>query len=160
MIARMQERDTHKRILDALPDFVELVGILQSAGGSLNEVLASAAETIAEPLRTEVARLAAEYNITHDLEASLAHFTERTNMVETETLAAALGQLETTGQVRDLLEAQAYGLKQAAVFRIQRTTEQIKTNITFILLTALFNILALIGYPMLKMVTGAISTWN
>lgn len=113
-----QKKARQIKLLVQMPGCLDIISALIAAGMDVGQAIAQVPAVLKEPLRSEMLRAGAEFNLTRDLHRALGNVANRTGMLEFEHLMMALSQAEASGRVRGVLKKQSDLLRKRLHFSI------------------------------------------
>ncbi len=138
-----------EQMLEELPEMIDFLRKSLSSGAQLPKTLAALPDRLHGPLREEVARLSAFYNLTMDLDSSLEDFSRRVGLDEVDNMILALKQGEQTGRIKTLLARQSAMLKTRMNYDQKKSTQNRANFLPLVSVLMVVNIMLLVGTPMI-----------
>ena len=142
------EKKRREQMLEELPDMLDFLRKSLSSGAQLPQTLAILPDRLQGPLREEVVRLGAHYNLTMDLDAALEEFSRRVTLDEVDNMILALKQGEQTGKIKKLLGQQYEMLKSRMSSDLQKSTKNRANFLPLVSVLMVANIMLLVVTPM------------
>ena len=149
VLIAMKIRKRKQEILEELPIVLEYLKKTLSGGIQPHVAFAQLPNKLKGPLKEEIAKTSAYYNLTMDLPNALDILAENIGLEEIDSMVLALKQSEQTGRIKKLLEQQYEVLRTRKVLAEKRSISSKSNFLPLISVMVVFNILILILTPML-----------
>ncbi len=135
-------------IKEQLPEMIDFLKKSLAGEAKMPETLAALSQKVSSPLKEEVMRLGAYYNMTYNLDEALNDFAKRIKLEEVDNLVLALKQAEETGRVKKILVQQADMLKKRLYFEQKKSTQNKANFLPLVQVLIVINIFLLVVTPM------------
>jgi Flp pilus assembly protein TadB len=142
-----QKKARQIKLLVQMPGCLDIISALIAAGMDVGQAIAQVPAVLKEPLRSEMLRAGAEFNLTRDLHRALGNVANRTGMLEFEHLMMALSQAEASGRVRGVLKKQSDLLRKRLHFSNVQGTSSKGLLLTMSMAVLFLNAVLLLGGP-------------
>ena len=154
-----QKKARQIKLLIQMPGCLDIISALIAAGMDVGQAIAQVPAVLKEPLRSEMLRAGAEYNLTRDLHRALGNVALRTGMLEFEHLMMALLQAEASGRVRGVLKKQSDLLRKRLHFANVQGTSSQGLLLTMSMGVLFLNAVLLLGGPIFFSVLSNLGTF-
>jgi Flp pilus assembly protein TadB len=149
-----KKRKRQEEILKELPFMMTKIARSSGNGIPVRELLMVLSSRLEGPLKDEVTRLSAHYNIDGNLSHCLPVFSTRIGMEEVDNMCIAMIQSEQSGKMRAILEKQAEILKRRASFSAFKSTKNRSNFLPLTTVGMVICIFLLVAVPMFLVVAS------
>ena len=147
-----KKRARQQEILKEVPFMMTKIARSTANGIPMREILMVLSTRLEGPLRDEVKRLSAHYNIDGNLSNCLPVFANRIGMDEVDNMSMAMIQAEQSGKMRAILEKQAEILKKRENFKSIKGTKNRSNFLPLTTVGMVVCIFLLVAVPMFLLV--------
>lgn len=154
-----QKKARQIKLLIQMPGCLDIISALIASGMDIGQAIAQVPAVLKEPLRAEMLRAGAEYNLTRDLHRALGNVALRTGMLEFEHLTMALSQAEASGRIRGVLKKQSDLLRKRLHFANVQGTSSQGLLLTMSMAVLFLNAVLLLGGPIFFSVLSNLETF-
>lgn len=149
-----KKKQRQQKIIRELPFMISKIARSTSNGIPIREILLVLSTRLQGPLKEEVKRLSAHYNIDGNLSNCLPIFANRIGMDDVDNMAMAMIQAEQSGKMRAILEKQAEILKKRQNFKTMKGTKNRSNFLPLATVGMVICIFLLVAVPMFLLIAS------
>lgn len=148
-----------RQVARALPDAIELLGLVVRAGLGLDAALGVVADATSGPLALELQRVRREVSLGRSRGEALRDLADRVRLPELTALASALAQAESTGApVVETLQSQSATMRDRAAMRAEEVARQlpVKLVVPLVLCVLPALLVVVVGPAIVSVIEGSL----